>query len=183
MKNKIIIGLRYLYHLSFSNFYHLGSKVTFKQGITIYNARHISLGNKVYLEKNATLKFLEEFNDYVYKLPNIKIEDGVTIGEGTIISAAKSIHIKKNVLIASNCFVGDHNHEYRDITIPIKYQEYKDVKKIIIEEGAWIGANATVCPGVTIGVNSVIGANSVVINNIPDYSVAVGAPARVIKKI
>lgn len=179
---RYILGFRYLYHLLFSNFYHLGARITFRKGVTIYNAKHISLGDGVYLEENVTLKFLEEFTKYGYKIPNLKIEDGVIIGTGTAIAAAKFIHIKKNVLIAPHCFIGDHDHEYRDITIPIRDQGYKNVKEIIIEEGAWIAANSTICSGVTIGKNSVVGANSVVTNDIPPFSLAVGNPAKVVKK-
>lgn len=180
--NRGILAFRYLYHLLFSDFCHLGTKVTFGSGVTIHNAKYISLGNRVYLEKNVTLKFLEEFIKYGYKRPNLKIEDAVTIGAGTIIAAAKFIHIKKNVLVAPHCFITDHDHEYRDITIPIRDQGYKNVKKIVIEEGAWIAANSTICSGVTIGKNSVVGANSVVVSDIPDFSLAVGVPAKVVKR-
>lgn len=180
--SKGILALRYLYHFLFSSFYHLGTKVTFGSGVAIHNAKYISLGNKVYLEKNVTLKFLEEFIKYGYKRPTLKIEEAVTIGTGTVIATSKFIHIKKNVLVAPHCFIGDHDHEYRDITIPIRDQGYKNVKKIIIEEGAWIGANSTICSGVTIGKNSVVGANSVVTKDIPDFSLAVGVPAKVVKR-
>lgn len=180
--SKCILAFRYLYHMLFTNFYHLGARVTFKEGVTIHNGKHISLGDMVYLEKNVTLKFLEEFENFGYKIPNLKIDDGVTVGVGTIISAAKFIHIKKDVLIAPYCFIGDHDHEYHDITTPIRDQGYKNVKNIIIEEGAWIAANATICSGVTIGKNSVVGANSVVTSNVPPFSLAVGNPAKVVKK-
>lgn len=179
---KFILGIRYTYHWLISDFYHLGARVTFKWGVTIENASHISLGDKVFLEKNVVLKYLEEFNDSGYKIPNLQIDDDVTVGTGTIIAAARSIHIKKNILIGPYCFIGDHDHEYKDVTTPINKQGYKDVKKIVIEEGSWIGTNSTICAGVTIGKNSVIGANSVVKSNVPPYSVAVGTPARVIKQ-
>lgn len=179
---KSILAFRYVYHLLFSAFYNLGSRVTFERGVIIQNGKHISLGDKVFLERNVTLKFLEEFENVSRNVPNLKIEEGVTVGTGTIIAAAKSIHIKKNVLIGPYCFIGDHDHEYRDINVPIRYQGYKNVKKIIVDEGAWIGANSTICAGTIIGKNSVIGANSVVTNSIPPYCVAVGTPAKVIKK-
>lgn len=180
--SKGILAFRYFYHLLFSDFYHLGARVTFSQGVTIYNGKYIFLGDRVYLDKNVTLKFLEEFISYGYKRPNLKIEDAVTIGAGTIIAAAKFIHIKKNVLIAPHCLITDHDHEYRDITVPIRDQGYKNVKKIVIEEGTWIGTNSTICSGVTIGKNSVVGANSAVTKDIPDFSLAVGVPAKVVKR-
>jgi len=182
MFSRGILAFRYFCHLLFSDFYHLGTRVTFSQGVTIQNGKYISLGDRVYLERNVTLKFLEEFISYGYKRPTLKIEEAVTIGTGTIISAAKFIHIKKNVLIAPHCFITDHDHEYHDISIPIRDQGYKNVKKIVIEEGAWIGVNSTICSGVTIGKNSVVGANSVVTKDVPDFSLAVGVPAKVVKR-
>ncbi len=182
MSSKGILVYRYLYHRLFSKLYRLGAKVTFKDGITIQNGEYISIGNRVYLEKNVTLKFLEEFKDNGYKIPNLRIEDGVFIGAGTIIAAAKFIHIEKNVLIGPYCFIGDHDHEYRNISIPIRDQGYKNVKNIVIGEGSWVAAGVTVCSGVTIGKNSLVGANSVVTTDIPSFSLAVGNPAKVVKK-
>lgn len=180
--SKGILAARYLYHNFFDNFYHLGSRVVFKSGITIHYGNHISLGNRVYLEKNVTLKFLDEFIENNHRIPNLIIEDQTYIGTGSIIGAAKLIHIKKKVLIGPYCYIGDHDHEYHNINIPIDDQGYTNVKKIIIEEGVWIAANSTICSGVTIGKNSVIGANSVVKNNIPPFSLAVGSPAKVVKQ-
>ena len=69
-----------------------------------------------------------------------------------------------------------------DINTPIKEQDISIVSPVVIGEGSWLGENVCVC-GASIGKHCVIGANSVVTNDIPDYCVAVGAPARVIKKI
>jgi acetyltransferase-like isoleucine patch superfamily enzyme len=63
------------------------------------------------------------------------------------------------------------------------HQGVDKIQPVLIKRGAWLGQNVVVCPGVTIGRGSVIGANSVVVKDIPDFSVAVGAPARVVKSI
>lgn len=177
-----IFGLRYLYHFIFSGFYHLGKKVGFGSNVAIRNARYISLGNNVYLDNNAILQIPEEHIGYGLHKPKLEIEDKVTVGSTTMISAVKSIQIKENVLISQHCFIGDHDHGYKDINTPIRYQDLTNVKPIVIDEGAWIGANVTVVSGVRIGKNAVIGTNSVVTKDIPDYSVAVGVPTKVIKK-
>jgi acetyltransferase-like isoleucine patch superfamily enzyme len=78
--------------------------------------------------------------------------------------------------------IGDHSHHYEDIDIPIKLQQATEGSSVRIERDSWIGANVFVLPGVTIGRHSVVGANSVVNRDIPSYSVAVGAPARVMKR-
>lgn len=154
----------------------------FGSGVSIRNVEFISLGNNVFLDNSVVLQLSEEHEHYGSKKPKVIIEDKVTIGLGTMISAAKYILIKNNVLISQNCFIGDHDHEYKDINVPIRFQGLKNVRPVIINEGAWIGANVTVCSGVTIGKNAVVGANSVVKDNIPDYAVAAGVPAKVIKR-
>lgn len=177
-----MFGIRYLYHKLFTRFYYLGWKVAFGKNVSIRRAQYIHIGNKVYLDNNVVLQLPGEHIKHGLEKPKLRIEDRVTVGLGTMISAAKLVHIEKNVLIAQHCFIGDHNHAYEDIDVPIRDQGLKKVEPVIVKEGAWIGANVTISSGVTIGKNSVIGANSVVTKNIPDYSVAVGVPARVIKK-
>lgn len=158
--------------------------VTFKSHIKVNGPGYIHIGNYVDLDKDCTLNAFTNYNGYVYiyKKPLIKIEDHVGISQGTFISAVRHIHIKKNVMIGPYCFIGDYNHEYKDISKPIASQPLTDILPIVIEEGAWIGAHVTICPGVTIGRNSIVGANSVVTHSIPDYSLAVGVPAKVIKR-
>ena len=180
--NKIIFGLRYVYFRLFYGFYHLGWPVGFGAGVSIRNARYISLGNNVFLDNNVVLQLSEEHMKYGLQKPKVEIGDRVTIGLGTMVSAAEHILVKKNVLISQHCFIGDHDHEYKDINTPIRFQGLKNVKSVVINEGAWIGANVTVCSGVTIGKNSVIGANSVVKKDVPDYAVAAGVPAKIIKR-
>ena len=80
------------------------------------------------------------------------------------------------------CFVGDYDHEYEDIKTPIWQQPLRNIKPVLIKQAAWIGTKSTICAGVTIGKGCVIGANSVVTKDVPDYSLAVGVPAKVIKK-
>jgi acetyltransferase-like isoleucine patch superfamily enzyme len=112
----------------------------------------------------------------------IKISNNVYIGSYNIIGARESIILEDNVLIGPHVMIGDHSHQYENIEIPIKLQESTEGGPVRIERDSWIGANVFILPNVTIGRHSVIGANSVVNRDIPPYSVAVGAPARVIKQ-
>jgi acetyltransferase-like isoleucine patch superfamily enzyme len=112
----------------------------------------------------------------------IKISNHVHIGSYNIIGARESIILEDNVLIGPHVMIGDHSHQYENIEIPIKLQESTEGGPVRIERDSWIGANVFILPNVTIGRHSVIGANSVVNRDIPPYSVAVGAPARVIKQ-
>ena len=78
-------------------------------------------------------------------------------------------------------YISDHIHRYTHTNKPILSQGLDKIRPVLVKKGAWLGQNVVVCPGVTIGSGAVIGANSVVTRDIPDYSVAVGAPAQVVK--
>ena len=115
--------------------------------------------------------------------PMIEIGEGTNIGRRCSISAANKIVLGKNVLLGPNVFIADTNHEYRKVGIPVIYQGITTITdEIHIGEGSWLGTNCVVVGNVRIGKGCVIGANSVVNKDIPDYSVAVGTPARVVKR-
>ncbi|RYZ98466.1 MAG: acyltransferase [Sphingobacteriaceae bacterium] len=109
----------------------------------------------------------------------------VLIGAHTLIGMSNVIigpvTIGNNVILAQNIVASGLNHEYRDVTQPIHAQKIL-VSPIVIEDECWIAANAVITSGVTIGKHSVIAAGAVVTKDIPPYSVAVGNPAKVIKK-
>ncbi|MCQ2049472.1 MAG: acyltransferase [Candidatus Saccharibacteria bacterium] len=100
------------------------------------------------------------------------------------INCAFDIQIGNNVNIGPYVFLGDHNHKYEDIEIPIRDQSIDMSKRnrISIGDDTWIGTKASIIGNVKIGKHCIIGANSVVSKDIPDYCVAAGIPAKVIKK-
>ncbi len=112
---------------------------------------------------------------------NLSIGINSTFGYNNHITCVRSVTIGDFVLTANNVYISDNIHEYEDITKPIIHQPIKFKKAVEIGNGAWIGENVSII-GASIGRNSVIGANSVVTRDIPDYCVAVGAPAVVIRK-
>ena len=101
---------------------------------------------------------------------------------GTQIESMSKIVIGDHVLTAPNVHITDRNHEYRDISIPIMKQGWFSKGPVIIESGCWIGANTVIVGPVHIGKNCVIGANAVVTRDIPDYTLAAGNPANIIKR-
>ena len=115
--------------------------------------------------------------------PIIILADSVSIAGSCTITAVKEVHVGAGALIARFVHISDHSHAFSDPELPVKEQGVTKVAAVYIGEGAWIGHEAVICPGVTIGRNSVIGANSVVNESVPDYCVAVGAPARVVKHL
>ena len=114
-------------------------------------------------------------NGLIVVLPkNVTIGSGVSIMNGALMMAAGGITIEDKVLIAANVKLITNNHDpyERDILT---------CRPILIKEGAWVGAGATILPGVTVGKYAIVGSDSVVTKDIPDYAVAVGTPAKVIK--
>lgn len=130
--------------------------------------------------------------DHVIIRPNVDLwcggeaiilGSGTEIGERNRLSIAHSLRIGKNVLLSPNVYITDCDHEYRDISIPIiKQGIVQKENKVSIGDGAYIGINAVIVGNVSIGKGAVIGANSVVTKDVPDYCVAVGSPAKIIKR-
>lgn len=108
------------------------------------------------------------------------IKRGSRIGDFAHIYATNEIVIEENVLTANFVYISDTNHEYSDINLPILKQPIRN-SKVRIGEGSWLGEHVSVC-GASIGKHCIIGANSVVTKDIPDYCVAVGTPAKIIKR-
>lgn len=138
----------------------------------IHIGKNVFLGYKVWLEANPLTG-----NENC----KIVVGDNVTIGHFNHIYATGLIVIEKDCLTADNVYISDNLHSYSDIYRPIKEQPIQQKNTVRIGEGSWLGENVCVI-GAKIGKHCVIGANSVVTKDIPDYCVAVGAPARIIKQ-
>jgi len=118
---------------------------------------------------------------------DIVIGERVIIPPGTLLSAfpgdkSAQIIIEDDVLFGPNVSIYNQTHQFDNPDIPINQQGFV-TKTVRLKSGCWIGINAVIMPGVTVGKNAVVGSNSVVTKDIPDYAVAVGAPAKVIKYI
>jgi len=125
---------------------------------------------------------------------NAVIEDFATInnGVGDVIIGNQSIvglgnviigpvTIGNDVMLAQNIVLSGLNHGFEDVKVSPRKQK-ETCKQIIVSDDVWIGANAVITAGVTLGKHCIIGAGSVVTKDVPEYSVAVGNPARVIKQ-
>jgi acetyltransferase-like isoleucine patch superfamily enzyme len=175
MNNTYMIFFRLLFSSKF-NFFGRKSVILFP--LKIQGMNNISLGNNVYIAPKSWLAALPLTGESSTELI---IGDGTNIGHFNHIYATKSIKIGKKVLTADKVYISDNLHSYEDINIPIIDQPIKQISSVEIGDGSWLGENVCVI-GAKIGKNCVIGANAVVTKNIPDYCVAVGAPARVIKR-
>lgn len=126
---------------------------------------------------------------YAVETHKIFIGDCVVLRPGTMLFASPLSEIKDQIVIEDFVLIGSgvhvyvSNHEYRNTSVPIFHQGHQEVRPVIIKRGAWIGANSIILPGVCVGENSVVGAGSIVTKDVPEYSVVVGNPARVVKRL
>lgn len=150
-------------------------------GSRVWNKRCISIGNNSTIWKNSSLLVTTKHNWNTYN-PQVNIWNNVSIWNGLFLACIDGITIEDDVLFSDRVFISDHIHWYEDIQTPVAKQDLKARWEVLIKTGSFIGINVIIHPWVTIWKNSVIWASSVVINNIPDYCVAVWNPAKVIKK-
>jgi acetyltransferase-like isoleucine patch superfamily enzyme len=122
---------------------------------------------------------IEEFSTVNNGVGDVLIGDKTIIGLGNVIIGP--VKIGNNVMLAQNIVVSGLNHGFEDVTMPPSMQKVT-CKQIIISDDVWIGANSVLTAGISIGKHTVIGAGSVVTKDLPEFCVAVGNPARVIKK-
>ena len=114
----------------------------------------------------------------------VRIGKGSEIGERCRISIVNSLDIGEKVLLSPNVYITDCDHEYRNVDVSVIDQGIvQKGQKVSIGEGSYIGINTVIVGIVKIGKHCVIGANSVVTKDVPDYCVAVGSPAKVIRKM
>jgi acetyltransferase-like isoleucine patch superfamily enzyme len=114
--------------------------------------------------------------------PRISIGNRVSATGYLTVGAVQSVTIEDDALLASHIFIADNLHGMGRTDVPYKYQPLDRIAPVVIGRGSWIGEHVVVLPGVTIGEFAVVGANSVITQDVPARSVAVGAPARVIRR-
>jgi len=155
-----------------------GSGSVIQLPVRLAGEGRIAVGSRVFIGAGCWLQALGDGDG-----PALVIGDGTKIVGGSVFSAASSIRIGSKVLMARNAYIADHQHAFSDTTRAVLDQGIERVAPVEIGDGAWLGENVVVGPGVTIGRGSVIGANSVVLRDVPEYSVAVGTPARVVRRL
>ena len=148
---------------------------------TIFNEQYISIGDDVLIGPGVALSAGMVPGQECLVTPVVTIGDRCLIGRGSGIVGHFCISIGNDVWTGHHVYITDQNHGYEDVSIPISKQSQPE-RAVVIGDGSWLGHGSVVLPGVTIGRHVVIGANSVVTKDIPDFSVAVGVPAKVIRR-
>lgn len=138
-------------------FMYFDDSADFRPGAYAMVCSKISIGKRVVIRPPSILEaYLGGDKGFIY------IEDDVLLGPGVVIIV--------------------NNHRYDQKVIPIIDQGFDKIRDIRLKKGCWIGANAIILSGVTVGEHAVVGAGSVVTKDVPPFSVVVGSPARIIKK-
>jgi acetyltransferase-like isoleucine patch superfamily enzyme len=156
----------------------VGSRSRIIKPLNLRNARHIYIGSRVTIQKHSWLLTLQLNKN---QTPKLVIGDGAAIGYFNHITCVNHVEIGPKVLTADGVHISDNGHTFDNSRIPIMDQPVISKGSVFIGEGTWIGENVSVL-SCRIGRNCTIGANAVVTHDIPDFCVAVGIPARVIKQ-
>lgn len=157
-----------------------GSAICFPAS-ALFGERWISIGDDCMIGPYSSLSAGVSPEHVPDHNPVIEIGDRTVIGKGSGIVGHREIVIGDDVWTGHHVYITDANHGYEDVTLPIGKQ-FSEPRPVSIGSDSWLGHGAVVLPGATIGRHVVIGAGAVVTGEIPDFSVAVGNPARVIRR-
>ena len=147
----------------------------------IFNERYIRIGEGTMIGPHVSLSVGMIPGQQSLTESVIRIGDRCLIGNGSGIVGHLGIDIGNDVWTGHHVYITDQNHGYADITRPISQQTMPE-EPVVIGDGSWLGFGTVVLPGARIGRHVTVGANSVVVGELPDHTVAVGAPARVVRR-
>jgi acetyltransferase-like isoleucine patch superfamily enzyme len=166
-------------------FGHAPGHVYLGKDCVILGHRHIHLqGRFVALARNR-IEAIDRHGEHRFT-PRLQIGDDVSMEYDCHIGCVNEVRIGARVLMASRVYISDHTHggtAVEDLALAPNARPVVSKGPVIIEDEVWLGEGVAVMPGVRVGRSSIIGANAVVTRDIPPFSVAVGAPARVIKTL
>lgn len=159
---------------------HFGkNSILYKPAVTDRNKKLVSIGDNTTILSGARIQLYPQSSDAI---PHIRIGNNCYIGYRISLLAGGNIDIGDGVLMASDILISSENHSM-DPESELFYMDQPLIcKDVSIGEGGWIGEKVCILPGVNIGKKCIIGAGSVVTTDIPDFCIASGSPAKVIKK-
>lgn len=155
----------------------VGKRAVVNPPITLYSPQQISIGDRTVIREHCWLNAARSEGSE----PSLKIGSDCYIGRFGHINAARSVTIENKVLIADRVYISDYDHDFSDLATPVIDQGIRGKGPIVLREGCWIGIGSVILSGVTVGKNAVVGANSVVNRDVPDYAIVVGSPAKVVR--
>ena len=138
----------------------------------------VDLGGQVHIWPAARIEVLVPKSSR----PVIEVGQGTSIQPFLHIGAVVGVRIGQNCLFASHAYITDHDHDWRDAHLSARLAPDLIAAPVTIGDGVWLGERVSVLKGVTIGDGAIVGAGSVVTKDIPARCIAVGSPARVVKR-
>lgn len=175
IKRKVIWNKQ---RIGFQNF---GDHSVFEEPLYTRNLQYASIGHHTIIKSGSRMQCGDTFAGIKLN-PRLSIGNHCAIGYYFTAFVYDQIVIGDNVLIADNVLITSENHGMLPESDLSYASQPLEVAPVTIGAGVWLSKNVSILPGVTIGEKSIIGANGVVTNDIPPYSIAVGCPARVIKQ-
>ncbi|MCL5986656.1 MAG: acyltransferase [Actinobacteria bacterium] len=174
----------------------IGKKTYVGRNVTLRHPHKITIGRGTIIDDNAVLDakgdarssltigdncFISSFSILTMKNGKISLGDNVRVGTFCRLAISTNLTIEDDVMIASHCYIGIESYRYSG------HQEIKKMGKelkggVLLKKGCWIGAGSMIFDGVTVGEGSIVGAGSLVMDDVPDYCVAYGSPAKIVKK-
>ncbi len=133
--------------------------------------RGITIGNGVFIGRNTILSC---------KNGDIVLEDRANLGFNCEIFSAATVRVGSDVLMAAYTYLVGGDHLYDRVDIPV-LQQGRTARGIEVGSGAWLGAHVVVTDGSRVGRDAIIGAGAVVVGDIPEFAIAVGTPAKVLR--
>lgn len=165
----------------FRNNIKIGKHSFIREHAKISGGGYITVGDNTRIYPYSRLECFTNISGETLN-PCLQIGDNIIMGRNTTILCANKIVIGSNCMFGSYCFISDENHGM-DPSSDKRYEcQPLQLSNVIIGENCWIGEKVIILPGITIGDNAIVGAGSVVTRDIPPNTIAVGNPARVIKR-
>jgi acetyltransferase-like isoleucine patch superfamily enzyme len=149
--------------------------------IAVYGEPYIRIGADVIIAPYCSLSAGVMPGHVPDQDPVVTIGNGVLIGRGSGVVGHRSIAIGDGVFTGHHVYITDANHGYEDVHETIGRQ-FAPPRPVVVGAGSWLGHGSIVLPGATVGEHVAVGAGSVVTGELPSYSVAVGNPARVVRR-
>jgi acetyltransferase-like isoleucine patch superfamily enzyme len=172
-----------------------GRNVTFGQGVVLRHPHKITIGDNVVIDDHVVIDAKGRDNDGIRigngvfvgrntilscKNGDITLEDGVNIGFNCEVFSASSVRVGPRALLAAYTYLVGGDHDFNQVGVTV-LEQGRSSRGIDVGEGAWLGAGVKVLDGCRVGAHAIVGTGAVVNRSVPDYAVAAGVPARVLR--